>query len=170
MAAAVCSTFSAAALLAISSTGPGVASARTHNEQPKRCAAGEVRVLVHTFITAFNNGDVQTLDRLFAKEPVFRWFGTTAPGARLRATATNRATLVSYFASRHRRSERLLLRSLQVNGNTIAPAPLGPYGNFEYGLMRQASDLAATRYYGKGAARCFPSNQDVIFVWSMAHE
>jgi len=84
--------------------------------------------------------------------------------------ATNRSTLVSYFASRHKRGERLQLRSLKINGNTIAPAPLGPYGNFEYGLTRRAADLAATRYYGKGAAHCYPSDQDVIFVWSMSHE
>ena len=170
MMAAVWSTFSAAVLLVLSSAVLGVTSARAGDEQPKPCAAVEVTTLVHAFITAFNRGDGRTLDRLFAKEPIFRWFSTTDPGARLRAAATNRATLVSYFATRHKRGERLHLRSLKINGNTIAAAPLGPYGNFEYELTRQSNDLAAIRYHGKGAARCVPSNRDVIFVWSMSHD
>jgi hypothetical protein len=69
---------------------------------------------------------------------------------------------MSYFAARHARDERLVLRSVRFNGNTP-----GPYGNFEYRLTRSADDLQPTPYHGKGAALCYRERPDVIFVWSM---
>lgn len=101
----------------------------------------------------------------FAREPEFEWYSTDAPGERLRGSAYDRSSLMPYFASRHAAGERLVLRSFKFNGNSSTP-----YGNFEYGLIRRAEDLRPTPYYGKGAAFCYRTRSDVIFVWSMGRE
>lgn len=146
------------------------ASARGSREgTTKLCSPAEVSTLVRNFIAAFNRGDGARLDTLFAREPDFGWFSTTAPGARFREAAKNRATLARYFRSRHVRAERLQLRSLRVNRNTVA-AGMTPYANFEYRLIRQANDLPPTRYHGKGSAHCFSTTPDQIFIWSMSLE
>ncbi len=119
--------------------------------------------MVRRFIEAFNRGEGDVLDRLFAPEPDFEWYSTEAPGERFREAAYDRSSLVDYFARRHARGERLRLRSFRFNGNTDAGIP---YGNFEYSLLRSADELGPTRYHGKGAARCL-GNGDVIFVWAM---
>jgi hypothetical protein len=154
----------ASAALLVSLSGPAVAQ----TEPPKRCTAVEVRTLVVRFIRAFNAGDLKRLDRLFARKPDFRWYSTDAPGRRLGGAAYSRATLIPYFARRHRLGERLKLRSFRFNGNSGLSGDT--YGNFEYGLIRSADDLSPTRYYGKGASRCYRARPDVIFVWSMARE
>jgi ketosteroid isomerase-like protein len=145
------------------------ASARRGGDRAaKLCTPVEVSALVRSFIAAYNRGDGAVLDTLFAREPDFGWFSTTAPVARFGEAAKNRATLVRYFAQRHARAERLQLRSVQVNGNTVGVG-IAPYGNFEYRLIRRANDLPPTRYHGKGAARCFSGTPDLIFIWSMSH-
>jgi hypothetical protein len=113
-----------------------------------------------TFLTAFNRGNVQRLDHLFAAQSEFRWYSTQGPGARLQSAAYDRGTLTSYFARRHQRGERLELRSFEFNGHSAG------YGHFEYGLVRSAGDLPPTDYYGKGAAIC-RQTKSVIAVWSM---
>lgn len=85
-------------------------------------------------------------------------------GERLSGSAYDRSSLVPYFAGRHALGEQLTLRSFRFNGNSSG------YGNFEYGLTRSAADLQPTPYYGKGAALCYRSRSDVIFVWSMGRE
>jgi hypothetical protein len=76
----------------------------------------------------------------------------------------NRSTLIRYFGWRHRAGERLTQRSFRVNGNTTAAKP---YGNFEFTLWREATDVARALYTGKGAAYCYASRRDVLMVWSM---
>jgi hypothetical protein len=127
------------------------------------CTAGAVRRLVDAFVRAFNRGHERRLDLLFAAEPEFEWYSTDAPGARIQGAASNRETLVSYFAGRHRRGERLTLSSFRFNGYSSG------YGHFEYGLVRSADDLAPANYYGKGAAIC-TVYEDVIAVWSMGRQ
>ena len=116
-------------------------------------------------IDAFNVGDSLALDALFARGE-FEWYSTDAPGERFTPVANDRPSLVPSFAARHAVGERLTLRSFRFNGNSGAP----PYGNFEYGLIRRADDLPPTPYHGKGAAFCYPTRSDVIFVWSMSRE
>jgi hypothetical protein len=134
-------------------------------ESPKPCTADEVEMLVRRFTDAFNTGDLRALDAVFAREPEFEWYSTDAPGERLQASAFDRSSLMPYFASRHAAGERLALRSFKFNGNSSTP-----YGNFEYGLTRSATELKPTPYYGKGAAFCYHTRSDVIFVWSMGRE
>jgi hypothetical protein len=130
-------------------------------EQPTLCTAPEVETLVRRFIDAFNMGDLHALDGVFAREPQFEWYSTDAPGERLHAAASDRSSLLPYFAGRHALNERLTLRSFKFNGNGSG------YGNFEYGLTRSAGDLRPTGYHGKGASFCYRNRSDVIFVWSM---
>jgi hypothetical protein len=143
----------------------GTASPPLVPEQPTLCTASEVETVVRSFLDAFNSGDGLALDALFARD-AFEWYSTDAPGERFTPVANDRASLVPYFAARHAAGERLALRSFRFNGNSGVP----PYGNFEYGLTRSANDLQPTPYYGKGAAFCYPTRPDVIFVWSMSRE
>jgi hypothetical protein len=140
-------------------------SAAVTSAEPKPCTAVEVRELVVGFVQAFNRGDDDALNGLFAPEPSFRWYSTDAPGERLRSEAYNRASLIPYFARRHAAGERLRLTSFKFNGNS--PGIAARYGNFEYGLVRSADDLPPTNYYGKGASSCYGDRPDLIFVWSM---
>jgi hypothetical protein len=128
------------------------------------CTATEVRALVDQFVRAFNAGDQATLQRLWARAGHgFAWYSTDAPGRRISPAAEARSTLGSYFAERHAHQEALRLTSFQFNGNTAG------YGNFQYNLIRQANDLAATAYVGKGAAVC-DTTPRTLGVWSMARD
>jgi hypothetical protein len=75
-------------------------------EQPTPCTAHEAETLVRRFLDAFNAGDLGALDTLFAREPEFEWYSTTAPGERFNSLAKNRASLVPYFADRHALGEQ----------------------------------------------------------------
>jgi hypothetical protein len=134
-------------------------------EPPTLCTAEEVESLVRRFVAAFNDGDAEELNAIFAREPDFEWYSTGAPGERLDPIARDRSSLVQYFRDRHALGERLTLRSITFNGNTTGSRT---YGNFVYELERGAADLAPTPYRGKGAALCYRTRSDAIFVWSMA--
>jgi hypothetical protein len=129
----------------------------------KLCTPSEVKGAVKRFVVAFNDGDSRQLDRVFAQEPYFRWFWTDTQGQRV----SDRAKLLPYFAraprtratdgrigscERKHDRERLWLKS---------------YGNFEFELVREASDLARTAYRGKGALHCYASRPDALIVWVM---
>ncbi len=116
------------------------------------------------FLAAFNRGDSTALRAVWAAEPDFQWYSTPAPGERLRARASDRASLIPYFRARHAQQERLELTAFRVNGNTSAARP---YGNFEYRLVRSARGLPRTDYHGKGALHCYANRPDVLIVWSM---
>jgi len=122
-----------------------------------------MRQHVARFITAFNRGEVKTLDRLFARGTWWRWFAVgTAPGRRIQGAAYNRKTLVKYFRTRHGKHERLQLQYLQYNGLSAG------YGHFQFQVLRKADDMATpVLYIGKGAMSCFTGN---FAVWSMGAE
>lgn len=156
-----------AAALALTAAAPG----RDHQVdivRVKLCTPAEVKSTVRAFIVAFNGGDAARLQRVFARKPFFRWYSTDAPGERLLPSAANRASLLPYFARRHTLGERLTLRSIRVNGNSIASG-IGwkTYGIFQYTLTRVAQDLPPTAYAGKGALHCYASRPDELIVWSM---
>ena len=134
-------------------------------EEPALCTAEEVGALVDGFLAAFNAGDLNAVDSIFAREPEFEWYSTGAPGERLDPIARDRPSLGPYFAVRHAAGERLALRSVTFNGNTTGSRT---YGNFVYELERSASDLTSTLFRGKGAALCYRTRPDTIIVWSMA--
>jgi hypothetical protein len=138
------------------------------HDDAQPCAPSDVRGLVTSFIQAFNRGEGEVLDRLYAKEPDFKWYSTGGPGVRLRGAAMDRSSLLRYFEKRHTRAERLRLRTFRFTGNTKAQS-LKSYGNFVFTLTRRAGDLAPTPYQGKGAAHCY-AGDDQIIVWSMAKQ
>jgi hypothetical protein len=138
--------------------------------QVKLCTPAEVKGTVTRFVKAFNEGNPRHLDRAFASEPDFRWFATDAPGQRILPAAADRARLLRYFAARHARRERLSVTSIRVNSNTISSGSLKSYSNFEFTLVRTASDLAPTDYQGKGALHCYAARPDQLIVWSMARD
>ncbi len=131
---------------------------------PTLCTPGEVESAVNRFVAAFNRGDSKALAAVWAPEPDFQWYSTTAPGARLNAKASDRASLLPYFRGRHAQAERLQVTAFRVNGNTTGGKP---YGNFEFRLVRSARGLAATDFHGKGSVRCYAGRPDVLIAWSM---
>jgi hypothetical protein len=140
---------------------PSWSRRRRRTSRTSRAAPVEVKTLVTAFFHAFNERDTGRLDALFAPAEDFQWYSTPAPGERGDEEARSRSTLIAYFEERHKKGERLRLRSFQFNGNSDG------YGNFQYRLVRSADDLPATQYIGKGAAYCFDGRPDVIFVWGM---
>lgn len=147
--------------------GHGVATLTTTSVEdgPVPCTPSEVRTTVRRILAAFNRGDLDALDRSFARDPGFRWYSTAEPGRRQPMVIRARGSLVPYLARRHARGERLHLENIRVNGNTEANPP---YGNFTFHLTRRSENLEQTRYQGKGAAYCFRTAPDVVLVWSMA--
>lgn len=113
--------------------------------------------VVRDFVEAYNDGDLDRLDRLFSPEPDFEWY-TVSRGAREEITAYDREALSPYFARRHRAGDQLKLLHLDVKEER------GWHGGFDFSfrLARSSDERRADgRYHGKGAADC------TIFVWSM---
>lgn len=148
--------------------GSGTPSATSSTSQSSSasggCTTGEVHSLVTGFIEAFNTGDEQALQRLFAQAGQgFFWYSTDSPGQRFNQAADDRGSLMAYFAQRHAAHESLHLSSFKFNGNSAL------MGEFEYTLTRTADDLPATPYDGKGSAMC-AAYPRTIGVWSMARD
>lgn len=153
----------AAVLVALASSTSDVRGATVVTDRASAvqspCTPHETRRLVANFIVNFNDGDLRQLNRLFSSPGLFRWFSVSGASGRLNGASMNRATLIPYFASRHRQGERLALRSFQWRGYS------GGYGQFIYSLTRSANDLELTSYFGKGAVLCLRPR--TISVWSM---
>ena len=126
------------------------------------CTPSQTRALISRFVTAFNRGNVGTLNQLWDAKDWFKWYSVgNAPRMRTNAEAYNRSRLIPYFAARHQAHERWVLTSTKINGYSVG------YRNFEYLLTRSADDLPGgpRRYVGKGATSCFNGK---LAVWSMA--
>jgi predicted GNAT family acetyltransferase len=120
---------------------------------PSERACGQTahRLLVR-FVEAYNKGDSRRLDRIFAPEPAFRWYSAPAPGAgRFSPAAEDRATLLPYFAARHRAGDRLRLKRWTFNGLRASDDT----GHFEMTFRRRSARGA--RWHdssSKGAIVC----------------
>jgi hypothetical protein len=126
------------------------------------CSAAGVRQTVIHMLTALGEGNLPTLDSVFAQPPVFRWYATEDPGERMDAEATDRATLRSYFERRSRLNERMELTSFEFRGRS------GGYAQFAYAVTRAADDLAPTPFFGRGVISC-DVQRGKLAAWSMAH-
>jgi hypothetical protein len=141
-------------VMALAVVAPMAASARAAGQS---CDAVATRTTWTAFLAAFNRGDYQRLDALFAHEPDFGWYSSNAPGLRRTTAAMNRETLISYFRTRHARHDRMQLLSFLDRGE----------GNFTYHLRRSAADYRAGSWFrliGKGAVRCSPLGSRLIVV------
>lgn len=125
------------------------------------CTTKDARAVLTDFVQAFNKGDDQKLDSLFAENPKFNWYSSSPPGRRLGAAAKSRATLIDYFRGRHAREDRLQLVEFQFNGNWSG------YGNFDFKMRRSAADYEAGEWFqvfGKGACTCNDTNAQLIVI------
>jgi hypothetical protein len=117
-----------------------------------RCDVAALRATLVAFVGAYNRGDLRRLDRLFSRTG-FVWYSAGAPGERLRAEATRRRTLISYFRERHRYGDRLALLTYRFNGYDRGR----DLGHFELSARRRADDFDGGRWFeivGKGALDC----------------
>jgi hypothetical protein len=112
--------------------------------------------VVLRFIEAFNAGNTQRLDRLFAPPGDFLWYAIEG------YTHTDRTTLVRYLEQEHSGVELRLTR-FRFTGYGDG------YGHFEICLIRTTRE-GALNYHGKGAAICHPDDADVIAVWAMGRQ
>lgn len=138
------------------------------------CDRESVAALVRTFVRAYNRGDSQQLDQLWAPEPDFEWY-SVSPDEREQDDAYDRETLLPYFVRRHQLNDHLHMKSLRVGPEN----DLGHFG-IAYRLHRQSNEQRGRgRYHGKAAAKqieTLPSIDDlsrsrcVLFVWSMGKE
>jgi hypothetical protein len=125
--------------------GPAAGSLPTG---PSHCRAKGVRSALASFARAFDRGDFEAVDQIFADEPDFQWYATDG---RIGRAAKQRATLIPYFRRRHARGERLGVRRFRFTGNSPH------YGNFEMTMRRSLPRVRRGRWLpvpGKGAAVC----------------
>ena len=170
---------SIARLSAITVAVAALASPAAHGEQrapaTADCTRQGVAALVREFVTAYNDGDAQKLEEIWAQEPHFNWY--FVQGER-QEDAEDRSTLGAYFAARHAVGDTLVLRELSVK-------PKSEDGSFGFGfsLTRRSNDPSARgRFHGKGSARgpgeaLGPELPDpnspstcVLHVWSMGRD
>jgi hypothetical protein len=127
------------------------------------CRPAATRNVVEEFLRSFSAGDVRTADRLFASIGVFRWYSTTAPGARLGRGAYVRETLRAYLEARARVREWLRLVRFRFTSADDANS----LGHFNGVLRRSARGHPPRTYLFKGTAEC-ASGDPLLVVWSMA--
>jgi hypothetical protein len=139
-----------------------VAAAPSSAATPRACGAESSRAAVRAFVGAFNRGDLERLDSVFAAWPDFQWYSSGAPGPRLRDASFTRDTLLAYFARRHRADDRLQLVRFRFTGVTGST-----YGNFALTLRRSAADYRDGAWFdtiGKGAVSCRSAPGKVIVL------
>ena len=118
------------------------------------CSPAATRALVTRFLTAFNRGDLHTVDRLFGPIAVFRWYSATAPG--------ERQTLIPYLRRRVRAAERLRLLTFRVTAD-----PPRSLGHMNGTVLRSARGYPARTFAYKSSSDC-SGGDPVLVVWSMA--
>ena len=127
---------------------PGRAASSSLQRNGTACTRKETRQTFSAFLNAFNEGGLSKLDSLFAVQPAFQWYSSSRPGTRLKASARDRDTLVSYFRSRHKVGDRMRILTFDFNGTW------GGDGSFGIELKRSAEDYAGGTWFsltGKGA-------------------
>jgi hypothetical protein len=152
--ATVASCLAAIGLLVVGS-GASPAASRSH------CTGATARAAVTAFIHAFNRGDYEALDAMFADEPDFEWYSSGGPGRRLGSDAKRRENLDTYFRTRHRVDDRLGLVSFDFNGDS------GRYGNAGLTLRRSTAHFRHGDWFqiaAKGALICAADSTQLIVM------
>lgn len=132
-----------------------------------RCDEEEATAALDAFLTALARGNAGAVNAVFAPNPEFKWYSTTAPGLRSGSAAYRRETLLNYFRARVRKLERLSIfkKSLHyVIGPSQDTAGANGY------LRRRATDLNSARFGFKFAVHCAQEKGEApqIIAWSMA--
>lgn len=118
----------------------------------KYCSRRHAIRLLHQFVRAYDAGDFDYLDRIFAEEPEFNTYRVT-PEREI--SAGDRSSLLQYFRERHAMNDRLKVIELRVNRER-GPGPRNVWG-FSFRLNRATSDpmpWANGTLSGKGAVDC----------------
>jgi hypothetical protein len=126
------------------------------------CRPAQARAVVERFVALLNAGRLRELDRLFGALGVFRWYSTTAPGARLGEEAKRRETLIPYLRARVRAGERLRVELLRWSG----AEPDGSLAHVAGALRRSARGVPPRTYLFRAAAEC-SSGEPLLVAWSM---
>jgi hypothetical protein len=150
----------AAAIAAVVGLGGGSTSTAAQIAR-STCTAAQAQSTVSAFVTAYNRGDLEALDSIFASSPAFRWYSSNRPGTRVGSEARRRDNLIGYFRGRHRAGDRLGLVSFQFNGNSNA------YGNFGLAMRRALPRFRGGDWFrteAKGAALCTGADTRLIVM------
>lgn len=154
---------------------------------PAGCSPRQAAAIVATFVEAFNRGDRETLDRLFAPLPesrlsagvgqdlAFSYFlgevYAKNKGRTFDFDYGEKDRLLEYFAKRHRIGERMQLWKVQSSGGAMEGEKNTVGMTFLY--SRLASDLKPglggpeRLVYGKGSIDC---ERQTIFGWTATME
>jgi len=128
---------------------------------PAGCSVSETAALVTGFLDAFNRGDTDAVDRLFAPagegREDFKWYSSDDGGRPQSVFA--RENLLDHFRERHRHAETMRLVSLDIGRGHRNDVGVG------YALIREADDIP--RGFARGKAQIDCANRR-IFVWAMA--
>ena len=141
------------------------------------CTRKKVARLVIGFVTAYNRGNAERLEQVWAQEPDFEWYSVERE--RQRPDPHDRATLGEYFSARQELGDRLHLRYLRVRPRRESDGTFG----FVFRLTRHSDEKRAQGgYHGKGSALgpqpfLLPQLPDadrpsscVLHVWSMGRD
>lgn len=140
--------FAAVGLVAALAMAPPAASGNVGDDD--RCTKREARRIVEQFVTSYNRGEVQRLDRLFAKRRFL--FYMVNPSERPSPEAEDRGTLVEYFRERKSYEDRMVIESLNIGRN-----PNYSGWGIAFVLRRSSTDpnpLGSGRFAGKGLVKC----------------
>lgn len=136
---------------------PTVEARKDPASQLVACTEVRVQAVIAQFIDAFNTGDAQRLDRLFASAGEFLWYVVDGQAY------LDRTTLVDQLEKEHRDGVQLRLTRSRFTGYNSG------YGHFELFLVRTTNEGVAG-YDGKGAAICYANGADVIAIWGIGRE
>ena len=138
------------------------------------CDRQSVASLVRSFVRAYNKGNTNQLESMWATEPDFEWY-SVSPNERERNDAYDRETLIPYFEKRHKLGDQLRLKTMRIR-----PADDRGIFGINYRLRRQSDQQAGGgRYHGKASVKqvmALPSvnnlslSRCVLFVWSMGKQ
>jgi hypothetical protein len=127
------------------------------------CRPAEARAIVRGFVEAFNRGDVDYLDRMWAQEPDFFWFFDSADVLRRSELSEDRASLPHYFRQRALLGDQLHLRALSARWQRGWHAAWGV--SFRLHRVSDQPDVSGN-YHGKGAVTCGDEGQ-LLHAWTM---
>ncbi len=150
--------------LALATLVVGTTPAAAGRPPEPRCSAAEARGIVHHFVEAYNRGDVDYLDQLWAQEPEFFWYFDNAdPARRSPLLSEDRKTLTSYFTQRALLGDQLHLRKLSARWQRGWHAAWGI--SFE---LHRVSDQPEAEgiFHGKGAVTC-GRRGSLLHAWAM---
>ncbi len=124
-----------------------------------RCDRRLVRALVRDFIDAYNEGDIDRLDKMFPPQEEFGLY--RAWPEREWPESDDRATLMNYFQKRHEYEDRLKIERLNLSSR---PSPDGSCG-MSYVFGRVSDDplpWGDGRFSGQGGV--LPAKGQLFFI------